>query len=320
MGNHQGFGSKSTAEEVARDIRLDGKNVIVTGSNCGIGKETARVLAKMGANVYIACRDESKGNAALEELKNLTKSENIFFMQLDLSSLESVRKFATSFEEKNIPLHILINNAGVMACPQSKTVDGFEMQIGVNHFGHFLLSTLLLPSLKRGTPSRVVNVSSMGHKLGTIDFDDINYEKKAYGRWYAYGQSKLANILFAREFNKRYSAEGIKAFSLHPGAIITELQRHMPGFVNTTYRFVGPLFSKTIPQGAATTILVATGPEVEDKGGLYFSDCNVYNTTHNQVNDEVALKLWELSEKAVSSKESTEKAVSLKESTDQVEN
>jgi len=306
MGNHQGFGSKSTAEEVARDIRLDGKNVIVTGANCGIGKETARVFAKMGANVYIACRDESRGTAALEELKNLTKSENIFFMQLDLASLESVRKFATSFEEKSLPLHILVNNAGIMACPKSKTVDGFEMQIGVNHFGHFLLSTLLLPSLKRGAPSRVVSVSSMGHKFGSINFDDINFEKRSYGRWSAYGQSKLANILFAREFNKRYSAEGIKAYSLHPGAINTELQRHMPSFVNAVFSVISPLFSKTIPQGAATTMLVATAPEVEDKGGLYFVDCNVNNTTHNEVNDAVALKLWELSEKSVSLKESTD--------------
>jgi len=180
MGNQQGFGGASTAEEVARDIRLDGKNVIITGANTGIGKETARVIAKMGANVYLACRDATRGNAAVEELKTVTKSENIYFVELDLGSLESVRKFATSFNEKSIPLHILINNAGVMGCPLGKTVDGFETHIGVNHFGHFLLTVSLLESLKRGSPSRVVSLSSAAHNRGYIDIGDNNFEKRTY--------------------------------------------------------------------------------------------------------------------------------------------
>jgi len=305
MGNQQGFGSSSTAEEVARDIRLDGKNVIITGANTGIGKETARVIAKMGANVFLACRDESKGNSAVQEIKSSTKSENVHFVELDLGSLESIRKFATSFNQRAIPLHILINNAGIMACPLGKTVDGFETQIGVNHFGHFLLTVSLLESLKRGAPSRVVCLSSAAHKRGYFDFADINFEKRTYYKFTAYSQSKLANLLFAREFNKRYSSEGIKAFSVHPGVIPTELTRHFSGVVNTLFRTVIGAFIKNIPQGAATSVFVATAPEVEDKGGLYFADCNVCPSPNQWVNDETALKLWEFSEKAVASKEST---------------
>jgi len=305
MGNSQsGFGSSSTAEEVARDIKLDGKNVIVTGANVGLGKETSRVLAKMNANVYLACRDSGKGNAVVEEIKQATSNQNIFFVELDLNSLESIRNFAKTFNEKQIPLHILINNAGVMACPAGKTVDGFETQIGVNHFGHFLLTNLLLESLKRGTPSRVVVVSSLAHKRGHIDFEDINWEKRSYSAMGAYGQSKLSNILFAREFNKRYSAEGIKAFSLHPGVIPTELSRHMIGPVGKAiFGVIGKAFLKTIPQGSATTLYCATAPEVEDKGGLYFADCQVANSPNKEITDEIALQLWELSENAVGLKE-----------------
>jgi len=278
---------------------LSGKNVIVTGGNTGIGKETARVLVLHNASVYLACRDESKGNAAVEEIKKLTSKNDVQFLQLDLSSLESVRETAKTFNEKNIPLHILINNAGVMACPKMKTKDGFELQIGVNHFGHFLLTNLLIESMKRAPSARVVCVSSRAHNRGKIDLEDPNYEKREYTKWGAYGQSKLANVLFARELNKRMSGENIKAFSLHPGVIPTELTRHMNSAVRSLFKSVGSLFIKTIPQGAATSVYVATAPEVENSGGAYFADCNVTQSPNSEVNDEMALKLWELSVKTV---------------------
>jgi len=248
-----------------------------------------------------ACRDINKGNAAAEDIKKDTGNENISVMQLDLGSLESVREFATNWKQKDAPIHLLINNAGIMACPYSKTKDGFETQIGVNHLGHFLLTYLLLDYLKKPGNARVICVSSAGHRMGSMRWDDMNWEKAwIYRKWGAYGNSKLANILFARELNKRMTTFGIKAFSLHPGVIMeTELMRHQ-GILTRPAQFLAPSFlNKTIPQGAATTVYLATAPEEEiaDKGGLYFSNCNLKASGHSNINDVDAKRLWEISEK-----------------------
>jgi len=305
------FGSRSTAEQVARDIKLKGKTFIVTGSNCGIGKETARVLAKMGANVYLACRNAEEALKVVEEIKKNTGNENIHFMKLDLGDLESVRNFAKEWQSKNIQIDCLINNAGVMAIPSRKTTkDGFEMTFGINHLGHFLLTNLLLPYLANG--SRVINLSGGVHRIspgGVINFDDLMMEK-SYSRLRSYGQSKLANILFSQELDKRMKEQKkqITSYSLHPGAIRTNLTRHFTGgwyILELLVDWTVGWFGKSIPQGAATTILVATAPEItaEKDGGSYWSDCQKSPVQAKggiePLASEQGKKLWEISEKLV---------------------
>ena len=207
------------------DTRLDAKIVIITGANAGIGIHTVIDLVKRGATVVMACSNLQKSEAALNEAKEKSGSENIELMQLDLSSLNSVRTFAENFFSKYDKLHILINNAGIMMCPFKKTEDGFESQIGTNHFGHFALTNLLLKKLAASAPSRVVTVSSVMHQQGKIDFDDINYQKRPYSDSGAYNQSKLQNILFTKELHKRAVDHGTTAYALHPGVVTTDLSR-----------------------------------------------------------------------------------------------
>ena len=209
------------------NVLLDGKIVIVTGANTGIGLCIVVDLAKRGATIVMACRDMRKGEQALEKAKAESSSEDILLMHLDLSSLDSVRNFTKEFLSKYSKLNILINNAGVMACPYMKTKDGFEMQIGTNHFGHFVLTNLQLKALANGVPARVVNVSSVGHWLfGKMDFKSINYEKRLYDKMGAYGQSKLASVLFTKELHNKAKDHGITTYSLHPGYVLNELDRH----------------------------------------------------------------------------------------------
>ncbi|XP_057178952.1 retinol dehydrogenase 12, like isoform X2 [Triplophysa rosa] len=184
------------------DVRLDGKTVIITGANTGIGKFTAIDLAKRGARIIMACRDMEKSNGALKEVVESSGNQNVFASRLDLADTKSIREFAEKVNTEEKQVNILINNAGVMVCPYGKTADGFEMQIGVNHMGHFLLTHLLLDLIKRSMPARIINVSSMAHQWGTIDLEDINSEK-SYDKKKAYSQSKLANILFTRSLAKR---------------------------------------------------------------------------------------------------------------------
>lgn len=199
-----------------KNTRIDRRVAVITGANSGIGKETAIDLARRGGKVYIACRDVRRGEDALREIKEKSGSDDVHFLQLDLASLESVRTFARKFRELESRLHILINNAGIMACPKGFTKDGIEMQLATNHLGHFLLTNLLLDLLKAGAPSRVVIVSSVLHRIGYIKKDDLNSEK-SYRKWLVYGQSKLANILFTRELSKRLEGTGVTANCLHPG-------------------------------------------------------------------------------------------------------
>ena len=283
-------------------VRLDGKIVIVTGANTGIGLCTVIDLAKRGATIVMACRDMRKGEKALEKAKAESSSKDILLMHLDLSSLDSVRNFAKEFLSKYSKLNILINNAGVMACPYMKTKDGFEMQIGTNHFGHFVLTNLLLKALANGAPARVVNVSSVGHWLfGKMDFEDINYEKRSYSKMAAYGQSKLANVLFTRELHNKAKDHGITTYSLHPGYVLTELNRH-DTFLLLYNKIVGALYGRTPVQGAQTTIYCAVEEGLEKHSGGYLSNCTLSTASADGRNDGYAKKLWELSEQMTDTK------------------
>ena len=284
------------------NVRLDGKIVIVTGANAGIGLCTVTDLAKRGATIVMACRDMRKGEKALEKAKAESSSEDILLMHLDLSSLDSVRNFAKEFLSKYSKLNILINNAGVMACPYMKTKDGFEMQIGTNHFGHFVLTNLLLKALANGAPARVVNVSSSAHWMfAKMDFEDINYEKRSYDKMGAYGQSKLANVLFSKELHNKVKDHGITTYSLHPGWISTELVRHDTSFILINV-IVGSLYARTPVQGAQTSIYCAVEEGLEKHSGGYFSNCTLSTASADGRNDGYAKKLWELSEEITDTK------------------
>ncbi|XP_002735885.1 retinol dehydrogenase 13-like [Saccoglossus kowalevskii] len=285
------------------NARLDDKTVLITGANTGIGKETARDMARRGARVIMACRDLDKANKAADEIKQETGNENIVVKKLDLASLKSVRDLAADINKEESQLNILINNAGLMWCPRMETEDGFEMHIGVNHLGHFLLTNLLLDLIKKSSPSRIVTVSSMGHTFAKeINFDDINAEK-SYNRINAYSQSKLANILFTRELSKKLQGTKVTVYSLHPGAVRTELDRYIPAYFRyAMYFLLYPILALTLKSskdGAQTSIQCAVAEELKDVSGLYFSDCVPKQPTPAAQDDEAARKLWEVSVKMV---------------------
>ena len=205
--------------------RLDGRTVIITGANTGIGKETAMELAGRGARVVMACRDTEKGRAACEEIKTRTGNEKVILCKLDLASCSSIRSFASRILDEEKEIHILVNNAGVMFVPHQLTEDGFELHFGVNHLGHFLLTNLLLERIKASAPSRIVTVSSLAHVAGYLDFEDMMWRKR-YISQLAYCRSKLANIMFSRELAQRLVGSGVTVCSLHPGTVYTELTRY----------------------------------------------------------------------------------------------
>ncbi|KAG5676988.1 hypothetical protein PVAND_006779 [Polypedilum vanderplanki] len=274
---------------------IDGKIVIITGANTGIGKETAIDLAKRGGKIYIACRNEKRGQNAQMEIIEKSSNMNVHFLQLDLASMDSIRKFSRKFHELESQLHILINNAGVMACPKSYTKDGFEMHMGVNHLGHFLLTNLLLDILKNTPNSRIVNVSSLFHIVGFIWKSNF-FGEKFYFRWHAYATSKLANILFTRELAKRLKSSNTTANSLHPGAVHSNLQRHVSSVIKIlTTPFQWILFKDTLA-GAQTTIFLSVDPSLDKVTGKYFSDCRQCSPLFTAKNDVLAKWLWEKSE------------------------
>ena len=276
---------------------LNGKTVIITGANAGIGKETAVDLARRNARVIMACRSVEKGEKAAVEVRKRSGSDDVVFVQLDLASLTSVRQFAAKVLEEEPRLDILINNAGVMACPYTKTEDGFEMQFGVNHLAHFLLTNLLLDRLKEAPSARIVNLSSLAHALGKINFDDLNSEK-SYGSWSAYGQSKLANILFTRSLAKRLENTNVIVNAVHPGSVRTELQRH--SFAASIMRFFLSISWKTPEEGAQTSIYCAVSEEMEGVSGKYLADCKIVKPrTKEATDDEIAERLWQVSAQMV---------------------
>ncbi|KAI4871240.1 hypothetical protein NFI96_019763 [Prochilodus magdalenae] len=275
------------------DVKLHGKTVLITGANTGIGKETAIDLAKRGARIIMACRDMEKAEAALKEVIEASGNQNVVTRKLDLSDSKSIREFAQTINSEEKEVNILINNAGVMVCPYGKTADGFEMQIGVNHMGHFLLTYLLLDLIKRSVPARIISVSSMAHKWGTINLDDLNSEKR-YDKSKAYSQSKLANVLFTRSLAKKLEGTGVTTYALHPGVVQTELWRHLNRPQQAAIWFIKP-FTKTSVQGAQTTIYCAVAPELEAESGKYYSDCAPASCSAAAMNDETAVRLWDLS-------------------------
>ncbi|XP_059223839.1 retinol dehydrogenase 13-like [Stomoxys calcitrans] len=282
--------------------RIDGKVVIVTGSNTGIGKEIALEMAKRGAHVHMACRNLERCEEARLDIIKQSGNSNVFNRQLDLASLQSVRDFAAKFNQEVDRLDILINNAGIMAPPRMLSADGYELQFAVNHLGHFLLTNLLLDKLKASAPSRIVVLSSMAHTWGRIQKDDINSEKK-YSAFSAYGQSKLANILFTRKLAKMLKSSNAKVDinCLHPGVVQTEISRN-----NSIMKVGAALFSKLFlrsPKGGAqTAIYLALDPDLEGISGGYYDNMALAPLKKDAKDDEMADWLWRKSEKMVALK------------------
>ncbi|KAG7154554.1 retinol dehydrogenase 11-like [Homarus americanus] len=277
--------------------RLDGKTVIITGSNTGIGKETARDLSRRGARVVMLCRDLQKAKVTAEEIHQET-GNTVGIYQLDLASLESIRNTANTLKDTEPNIHILINNAGVMMCPRWETKDGFEMQLGTNHLGHFLLTLLLLDQIKASAPARIITVSSIAHTQGRMHWEDLQM-KERYEAKEAYCQSKLANVLFSRELSRQLQGTGVTTYSLHPGVVQTELGRHIHqsvnGFIHWAFHFFGNFFFKTVVRGAQTTIHCAVEESLATTSGKYYSDCAEKQPHPLRVCDDDARRLWDTS-------------------------
>jgi NAD(P)-dependent dehydrogenase (short-subunit alcohol dehydrogenase family) len=277
------FGATSTTDDVLQGIDLSGKRVLVTGVSAGLGVESARALAAHGAEVIGAVRDLSKAQGATEQVRaQAARGGSLHLVQLDLASLVSVRRCADGLLAAGKPFDVIIANAGVMACPKGATVDGFETQFGTNHLGHFVLVNRIASLLRPG--SRLVNLSSSGHRYADVDLEDPNFEHTPYSEFTAYGRSKTANVLFAVEFDRRHKARGVRAAAVHPGGIRTELSRHMTpeamqkliAQINASQpKGAAPFSWKSIPQGAATSLWAACVAEAEAIGGRYCEDCHV---------------------------------------------
>ncbi|KAH1042881.1 hypothetical protein AAZX31_09G124300 [Glycine max] len=311
MGS-SGFSSSSTAEEVTQGINGSGLTAIVTGTTHGIGTETARVLALRGVHVIMAARDVIAAKAVKEAILKEIPTAKVDAMELDLSSMTSVRKFALEYISSGLPLNILINNAGISAFPFTLSKDNIELQFATNHLGHFLLTNLLLDTLKKTASEskkegRIIIVSSDGHQYTYpegILFDKIN-DESSYQKWHAYGQSKLANILHANELTRLLKEDGIDnitANSLHPGAIMdTNIYKpEINGPVPTDLiNRLGSFLLKNIQQGAATTCYVALHPQVRGISGEYFSDNNLAKASSLAKDTNLAKKLWDFSMKTI---------------------
>ncbi|SDW22443.1 oxidoreductase [Paenibacillus sp. CF384] len=304
-----GFDSHTTAREVLIGQDLTGKIVIVTGGYSGVGLETTKALAEAGATVIVPARTPEKARASIIGIPRVELEE------LDLIDPASIDAFASRFLASGRQLDILINNAGIMAPPLVRDARGYESQFATNHLGHFQLTLRLWPALRKAGKARVVSVSSTGVRFGGVDFEDPNFEKREYDKWKAYGQSKSANALFAVALDKRGQAYGIRAFSVHPGRIMTDLVRYMSE-EETIAAASGEL--KTTEQGAATSVWCATSPELEGKGGVYCLDVDIAEVIGLEgtqglsqklsgvlpwaVDPALAEQLWQLSEKLTSVK------------------
>ena len=308
------FNAKTSALDALHDIDLSGKNVIVTGGYSGLGLEVTRALASKGARVVVPVRTPEK---AKETLANV--DGDIVTGKVDLADLSTVTSFANAMTTQMEQLDILINNAGIMACPETRVGPGWEAQFGVNHMGHFALTCALLPLLRKSKAARVVSLSSTGHKISDVLWDDIHFNKTPYEKWQAYGQAKTANALFANALSRRMKDFGGLAFAVHPGGIFTPLQRHLPKEEMITLGWLGedgePSAAakagfKTPEQGASTTVWAATSHLLEEMPGVYCEDCNVAEpadpsspharyrgVNEHACSDESAERLWTISEK-----------------------
>ena len=311
QADRSAFGHDTTTSEVLEGVELAGRRALVTGATGGLGYETARALLAAGAEVVITGRSATKVDEAVQRLSAETGSMRVAGGVLELDRLAGVRAFARWLLDRQEALDLLINNAGVMACPLGRTTDGFETQFGTNHLGHFLLTGLLTPALlaaPRG--ARVVALSSRAHHRSPVVFDDWNYDHRDYDKWVAYGQSKTANVLFAVELDRRLAGRGVRALAVHPGVIMTDLGRHLgpEDFAAVQQRSPDELVFKSVPAGAATSVYAATAPELADSGGCYLEDCHVAEVDDVStvrgvrsyaLDPEAAAQLWALSETAV---------------------
>ena len=307
------FNRMSTGEEVLAPHDLSGKIAIVTGGYSGIGLETTRALAAKGVKVIVPVRSKQKAEDNLKDIKG-----DVETALMDLSDISSVHAFADNMGKALSKVDLLINNAGIMANPESRVGPGWESQFGVNHMGHFALTNALMPLLENSSSARVVCLTSTGHKLSPIRWDDIQFESEEYNKWIAYGQSKTANALFANALSRRLKPSGGLAFSVHPGGIFTPLQRHLPkeemvelGWINEdgSPTELAKQGFKSPEQGCSTTLWAATSELLENKAGVYCEDCNVAAPTDPEspmarysgvethgCDDESAERLWEISE------------------------
>ena len=300
--------SKKWTEADIPDQR--GRTVLITGANSGIGFEAARALAEHGASVVLGCRNRGKADEAAAKIAEASTGGTTEILEMDLADLKSVEKAAKEFLANHEKLDILVNNAGLMATPEQRTVQGFEMQFGVNHLGHFAFASYLLPVILNSGPARIVNISSQGHRPGRIDFEDLNWERRTYSPWRAYFQSKLANLLFTGELQRRLSAAGAEAIAVaaHPGSSNTNLGHENPGgLLNSLMHMSRPFLEKLMTQsaemGALPTLRAATDSNV--KGGDYFGPNGLGQQRGHPVkvgmserarDDETARRLWEVSE------------------------
>jgi len=306
-----GFGASTTAEEALGGRNLSGKTVVVTGGYSGLGLETTRVLANAGATIIVPAR---RPDEARRQLDGIPRVE---IAALDLLDPRSIDAFADAFGESGRPLHILIDSAGVMAPPLTRDSRGYESQFSANHLGHFQLAARLWLSLRRSGGARVVSVSSRGHQFSGVDFEDPNFERRTYDKWLAYGQSKTANVLFAVALDRRGQSENVRAFSVHPGSIVTELARHLTeedlqkfGLERKpdgTISLENRTGFKTVPQGAATIVWCAANSRLDGMGGVYCEDCDIAELSPAEgqiekgvrpqaVDSALADRLWQLSE------------------------
>ena len=313
---NSGFDAKSEPSEILEGVDLSGKVAMVTGGYSGIGLETSRALKEAGARVIVPAR---RTEVAKSELNGVIGDEDIF--ELDLANPASVYKFVEGFVESNIPLDILINNAAVMACPQMPTKEGWDLQFAVNHIGHFILTKGLLPSMVKSTEARLVTLSSTGHKLSGIQWEDVHFEN-SYDKWKAYGQSKTAASLLAVEVGNRMRDDGIKTYSVHPGGIFTPLQRHLEKEEMIALGWLGEdgelsemaaANFKSPTQGAGTSLWAATSPMLNDVSGVYCENCDVAARQEDgpmaryigvadwAVDTDEASKLWDLTEHTLES-------------------
>lgn len=303
------YGANSTAAQVVDGIDLHGKQMIVTGGSSGIGIETASALATAGAAVVIAVRNPEAGRSVADKINACLDSPRVTVAHLDLADLPSVRRFAAEWGKA--PVHALINNAGIMATPLTRTASGWESQFATNHLGHFALANALHDALAAANGARIVSVSSRGHLRSPVVFEDINFIEREYDPWLAYGQSKTANVLFAVDATRRWADDGITTNALHPGGIWTNLVRYMPEDLRESLRTDPTAQYKTPEQGAATSVFVATSPLLNGIGGRYFEDCNQavphdggperVGVADYALDTEAAQRLWDISAQAISS-------------------
>jgi NAD(P)-dependent dehydrogenase (short-subunit alcohol dehydrogenase family) len=304
-GHHMNEELTVTTDDVLQGIDLSGKVVLVTGGTTGLGKESARALGAAGATVIITARSEEKGSAAVAQLTELVPNGDFSFEVMELGSLESVRAFTDRFLASHDRLDVLLANAGIMAVPYGKTEDGFELQFGTNHLGHFVLVNRLLPLLKASAPSRIVNLSSAGHFASGIIWDDPNFDTNEYSKMDAYGQSKTANILFTVELERRYGDAGVHAWAVHPGMVMTDLAR---SFTKDDFGDLASRAKKSgmkmptlvnVDVGASTQVWACASAEALEKPGSYLADRAVTEPSDYASDPEFAKRLWVLSEQFV---------------------